>query len=95
MLFTSALLALLPAFIAAQTSTSCDPTKTTCPADPGFSNGTTSYNFQAAGANINDFTVLGDASQITIDSTGLKFSIDATGQAPTLATKGNPLSASY
>lgn len=87
MLFaTSALLALLPAFVAAQTFTSCDPTKTTCPPDPGFTNGTTSWNFQA-GANLDLFTVLGNPEKIAVDSTGLKFTIDAEKQAPTLTTK--------
>ena len=88
MLFaTSALVALLPAFVAAQTFTTCDPTKTTCPADPGFSNGTTTFNFQG-GATLDQFTVLGNPEKIAIDSTGLKFTIDAEGQAPTLTTKG-------
>jgi len=88
MLFaTSALLALVPAFVAAQTFTSCDPTKTTCPPDPGFSNGTTTWNFQA-GATLDMFTVLGNPEKIAVDSTGLKFTIDAEGQAPTLSTKG-------
>jgi hypothetical protein len=87
MLFaTSALIALLPAFVAAQTFTSCNPTNSTCPADPGFTNGTTTFNFQA-GATLDQFTVLGNADKIAIDSTGLKFTIDAEGQAPTLATK--------
>jgi hypothetical protein len=96
MLFaTSALLALLPAFVAAQTFTSCDPTKTTCPADPGFANGTTSWNFQA-GATLDLFTALGNPEKIAVDSTGLKFTIDAEGQAPTLSTKGiTELSGSY
>jgi hypothetical protein len=81
---TSALLALLP-FAIAQTSTSCDPTKQSCPADPGYDVATTTYNFQTTSPGA-DWTVLGNGELITQDSSGLHFTIDASGQAPTLAS---------
>lgn len=86
MLFTtSALLALLP-FVVAQTSTSCDPTKKSCPADPGYNVATTTYNFQQSAPG-DDWTVLGSGDKISQDGNGLHFTIDAEGQAPTLSSK--------
>jgi hypothetical protein len=88
MLFAvSTLLALLP-FVTAQTSTLCNPTEKSCPADPGFDQGTTTYNFQQSGID-DTWTVLGSGNKISQDSGGLHFTIDAAGQAPTLATKRN------
>ena len=81
----SALLALLH-FVAAQTSTLCDPTKKTCPADPGFDQATTSYDFQQSGID-DTWAVLGSGNKISQDSNGLHFTIDAEKQAPTLSTK--------
>jgi hypothetical protein len=86
MLFAaSALLALLP-FVAAQTSTLCDPTKKSCPADPGFDQATTVYDFQKSGLD-DTWDVLGSGDKISQDSNGLHFTIDGPGEAPTLATK--------
>ena len=82
---TSAILALLP-FAIAQTSTSCNPTEKQCPSDPGFPANTV-FNFQESGPG-NAWTVLGNPEMISQDSSGLKFTINATGQAPTLASKG-------
>src|SRR5436190_9832913 len=81
----SVLLALLP-FVAAQTSTLCDPTKKTCPADPGFEKATTSYNFQETGID-DTWSVLGSGDKIFQDKDGLHFTISAEKQAPTLSTK--------
>lgn len=85
MLFASALLALIP-IVAAQTSTLCDPTKKVCPADPGFDQATTTYNFQKQGLD-NTWNVLGSGDKISQDGNGLHFTIDGEGQAPTLSTK--------
>ena len=86
MLFAvSILLASLP-FVAAQTSTLCDPTKKTCSADPGFDQATTVYNFQTTGID-DTWQVLGSANKISQDGNGLHFTIDAAGQAPTISTK--------
>jgi hypothetical protein len=86
MLFAaSGLLALLP-FVAAQTSTLCDPTKQSCPPDPGFDQPTTTYNFQQSGLD-DTWDVLGSGDKISQDSNGLHFTIDGPGEAPTLATK--------
>ena len=85
MLFSSVLLALIP-FVAAQTSTSCDPTKKSCPADPGYDVATTTYNFQQSAPG-SEWTVLGSGDKISQDSSGLHFTIDAEGQAPTLASQ--------
>jgi hypothetical protein len=86
MLFAvSTLLALLPAFISAQTSTLCNPTEKSCPADPGFP-ATTVYNFQQSGLD-DTWDVLGSANMISQDGNGLHFTIDASGQAPTITTK--------
>jgi hypothetical protein len=85
MLFVSALLALVP-FVAAQTSTLCNPTQQVCPADPGFDQATTTYDFQKQGID-NTWNVLGSGEQISQDGNGLHFTIDAAGQAPTLSTK--------
>jgi hypothetical protein len=86
MLFTaSAILAILP-FVVGQTFTSCDPTNSTCPADPGYDVATTTYDFQTTGLG-SDWTILGSGDKITQDSSGLKFTIDAAGQAPTLTTQ--------
>jgi hypothetical protein len=90
MLFTAtALLAILP-FVAGQTFISCNPTNSTCPADPGYNSATTTYNFQTTAPG-DDWTVLGSGEKISQDSTGLKFTIDAEGQAPTLSTKSTVL----
>jgi hypothetical protein len=85
MFFASAFLALVP-FVAAQTSTLCDPTKQVCPADPGFDQATTTYNFQQKGID-DTWNVLGSGDKISQDSNGLHFTIDAAGEAPTLSTK--------
>lgn len=85
MLLASALLALLP-FAAAQTSTLCNPTEQSCPADPGFNQATTIYNFQQTGID-DTWDVLGSPDKISQDSGGLHFTIDAAGQAPTITTK--------
>jgi hypothetical protein len=90
MLFAaSTLLALLP-FVIAQTSSSCDPTKKTCPPDPGYNVASTSYNFQQSAPG-SDWTVLGSGDKIKQDSSGLHFTIDAEGQAPTLATTSSAI----
>ena len=82
----STLLALILAYVAAQTSTTCNPTNTTCPADPGYDVATTTYNFQQQAPGT-DWIVLGSGDQISQDSNGLHFSIDAEGQAPTLCSE--------
>jgi len=81
----STLLALLPAFVSAQTSTLCNPTEKSCPADPGFP-ATTVYNFQQDGLD-DTWDVLGSANMISQDGNGLHFTINADGQAPTITTK--------
>jgi len=85
MLVASALLALVP-FVVAQTSTLCDPTKKACPADPGFNQATTIYDFKKQGID-NTWAVLGSGDKISQDGNGLHFTIDAAGEAPTLSTK--------
>ena len=86
MLFAaSALLALVP-LAASQTFTSCNPTKQSCPADPGFTSAKTVYNFQQSPPD-NTWSVDGSSDLITQDKNGLHFTITGPGQAPTLATK--------
>jgi len=85
----STLLTLLP-FATAQTSTKCNPTMQSCPADPAFGQTTTTFDFQTSGYEA--WTVLGSGDQISQDSNGLHFTITAAGQAPTLVSNGNLLS---
>jgi len=73
-------------FVAAQTSTLCNPTEKTCPADPGFDQPTTVYNFQQTSLD-DTWDVLGSANMISQDSGGLHFTITGAGQAPTITTK--------
>ena len=86
-LAASTILALLP-FVVAQTSTVCNPLDKTCPADPGFDQETTTFDFQTTAPG-NLWTVLGSGDKISQDSGGLHFTIDAAGQAPTLTSKRN------
>lgn len=80
----AALIACLPVAFA-QTSTSCDPTNTTCPADTGLDSSTYSADFTSAGANASWTAAAG--STITYNGTdGAIFTIEKEGQAPTLET---------
>jgi hypothetical protein len=72
--------------VAAQTWTSCNPTKQSCPADPGFDQATTTYNFQQTGID-DTWDVINSGDKISQDSNGLHFIIDAEGESPTVATK--------
>jgi hypothetical protein len=85
----SVLVALLP-FVAAQTSTDCNPTEKSCPADPGFSQSSTWFDFQT-GSLGDSWDVLGFSNLITTNSNGLQFSITESGQSPTIASKGTIL----
>jgi hypothetical protein len=90
MLFAASVLVALLPLVAAQTSTNCDPTKKSCPDDPGFAQTTTTFDFQKEGLG-KSWTALGFADKISQDSSGLHFSIDASGEAPTLTSNGIPL----
>lgn len=81
----SVLVALLP-FVAAQTSTDCNPTEKSCPADPAFSQSSTWFDFQT-GSLGDSWDVLGFSNLITTNSNGLQFSISESGESPTITSK--------
>ena len=69
----------------AQTSTDCNPTNTTCPADTGLTAATYSADFTAgSGANASWSAAIG--TTITYGTDGAEFSISQAGQAPTIQT---------
>ncbi|UNI13793.1 Licheninase [Purpureocillium takamizusanense] len=70
--------------VSAQTSTACNPLKTTCPADPAFGSKKVVWNF--ANGACSSLKALGSTSQITYGNNGAQFSITQQGQAPTIAT---------
>ncbi|KAH7125840.1 concanavalin A-like lectin/glucanase domain-containing protein [Dactylonectria macrodidyma] len=79
---SAAVLALAP-LVSAQTFTSCNPLLTTCPADPAFGKDTVSCDFTKGSCSA--FTPL-SYSGIDYNENGAVFTIDALGQAPTIAT---------
>ncbi|KAK0354086.1 hypothetical protein LTR91_016230 [Friedmanniomyces endolithicus] len=82
---TSAVLAAAAPFVAAQTSTNCDPTKHSCPADTGLNAASFMADFtQGSSAN----TSFSAAAYTFIDynSQGAEFTITKAGQAPTIQT---------
>jgi len=82
---TSAVLAAAAPFVAAQTSTNCDPTKQSCPADTGLNAASFMADFtQGSSAN----TSFSAAAYTFIDynSQGAEFTITKAGQAPTIQT---------
>jgi len=78
----AALLAVAAApFVAAQTSTLCDPTKKTCPADPGLNQA--SYTVDFTKGMPSDWSM--SFQSVTIDpNLGADFSIDGYDDAPTM-----------
>ncbi|KAK5117599.1 hypothetical protein LTR62_005021 [Meristemomyces frigidus] len=81
----AAVLAIGASTTLAQTSTTCDPTKKSCPADPGLNSQTYSADFtKGPGANASWSAAQG--TTITYDAQGATFSIAAAGQAPTIQT---------
>ena len=68
----------------AQTSTTCDPTKKSCPQDTGLNAATFSTNF-ITGAGKDSWTAAA-YSTLTYGSQGAEFSISKEGQAPTIQT---------
>ncbi|KAK0255603.1 hypothetical protein LTR91_002589 [Friedmanniomyces endolithicus] len=82
---TSAVLAAAAPFVAAQTSTNCDPTKQSCPTDTGLNAASFMAEFtQGSSAN----TSFSAAAYTFIDynSQGAEFTITKEGQAPTIQT---------
>ncbi|TKA70024.1 hypothetical protein B0A55_09084 [Friedmanniomyces simplex] len=82
---TSAVLAAAAPFVAAQTSTDCDPTKKSCPSDAGLNAASFSADFtQGSSANAS-FSAAAYAF-IDYNSQGAEFTISKAGQAPTIQT---------
>lgn len=81
---TAALAAALPLAFA-QTSTDCDPTKKSCPADQGLSSSTYSADF-TSGSGANASWSAAAYTDITYGSDGAVFSIANKNQAPTIQT---------
>jgi hypothetical protein len=65
----------------AQTSTSCDPTKKSCPADVALSSSTYTHDF-TTGADDENWKVT--AGDISYTSKGAEFTIKKAGDAPTI-----------
>jgi hypothetical protein len=78
-----ALAASLP-LVFAQTSTDCDPTKQSCPADTGLPSSKYVADFRTAGAN-SSWTAAA-YTNIEYGSDGAVFTIAKEGQAPTIET---------
>jgi len=82
------LLCLFPAFIApvfAQTSTSCDPTKKSCPADPALG---IDYLFNFTSAPTDDsWNMAAGTGAINYGSNGAEFTISEKLQSPTMQSK--------
>lgn len=74
----------LPAALA-QTSTTCNPLDTTCPNNPGLLATSFSSNFLEGKSAMSQWTAAAGTT-LDFDSNGAAFSIDAAGQAPTIAT---------
>ncbi|KAH7380787.1 concanavalin A-like lectin/glucanase domain-containing protein [Pyrenochaeta sp. MPI-SDFR-AT-0127] len=68
----------------AQTTTSCNPTLKTCPADAGLSSTTYTHDF-TQGADDANWNMT--ASGVTYTSSGAEFTITKSGDAPTLQSK--------
>ncbi|KAJ5279376.1 hypothetical protein N7478_004748 [Penicillium angulare] len=68
---------------AAQTSTSCNPTKKTCPADKGLAKWTYNTDFTQAGS-LDNWNIT--AKPVTQTDLGAKFEIAEEGDAPTIAS---------
>lgn len=81
---TAALAAALP-LVAAQTSTECDPTKKSCPADTGLNSAAFHTDF-TQGASANTSWSAAAYTTITYGSDGAEFTIANANQAPTIQT---------
>ncbi|OAG24858.1 concanavalin A-like lectin/glucanase, partial [Alternaria alternata] len=68
----------------AQTSTSCDPTKKSCPADTALSSSTYTHDF-TKGADDDNWKVT--AGDISYTSKGAEFTINKAGDAPTIQSQ--------
>ncbi|KAF2025930.1 cell wall glucanase/allergen F16-like protein [Setomelanomma holmii] len=69
----------------AQTSTSCNPTEKSCPADTALSSSTYTHDFTTGGADSTNWNVT--AGSVTYGSSGAKFIINKSGDAPTIQSK--------
>lgn len=69
----------------AQTSTSCNPTNTTCPSDTGLATWSFSSDF-TQGSSANTSWTAAEGTTITYGSDGAEFTISENGQAPTMAS---------
>ena len=69
----------------AQTSTTCDPTKKTCPKDLGLNAGTFTSDF-TSGSSANTSWSAAAYTTINYGSQGAEFSIDKAAEAPTIQT---------
>ncbi|EQB53346.1 glycosyl hydrolase family 16 [Colletotrichum gloeosporioides Cg-14] len=79
----ASLVALLASSTFAQTFTDCDPTKKTCPANPGLDKSTYTVDF-TKGADTSAWTTA--AGNITYGSNGAEFTLNKKGDAPTIET---------
>lgn len=70
----------------AQTSTSCDPTKKTCPQDTGLNAATYTADF-TKGSSANASWSAAAYTAIEYGSQGAEFTINKAGQAPTVQTE--------
>ncbi|KAJ4993872.1 murein transglycosylase [Stagonosporopsis vannaccii] len=66
----------------AQTTTSCDPTKKTCPDDPALSSSTYTHDFTSSGFDSDAWNIT--AGNVSATSSGLEFTITKSGDAPTI-----------
>lgn len=79
----AAIAATLPLALA-QTSTDCNPTEKSCPADVGLNSPSYSADFTAAGANAS--WTAADGTTMTYGSQGAEFTINKSTDAPTFST---------
>ncbi|KAF2852955.1 glycoside hydrolase family 16 protein [Plenodomus tracheiphilus IPT5] len=76
---------LLPFLASAQTTTSCNPTEKTCPADTGLNTTLYTHDFTTSGADPSTWTTT--AGNVTSTPSGLLFTITKSGDAPTIRSK--------
>ena len=84
-LSTASAAILAASLCSAQTFTSCDPTKKSCPANPAIGTPFTS-DFTQGAAALSGWTIT--AGALTYNSDGAQFTINKRGDAPTIQTNG-------
>lgn len=69
----------------AQTYTTCNPTEKTCPSDNGLSSRTYSVDFTKGESS--DWNVTASSDRIAYSSSGVAFTVSASGDSPTIQSK--------